>query len=168
MSARPATRVAGWAAAGVLVAGVAGAGIAHAADPTPTATPSPGASAAPGGPAGSGGPAAGRGHRARGPAARPGLLGRRLMHGEVVVAGQDGTPTTVDVQRGTVTAVSASSITVRSGDGFTATYRISATTRVRFGTRGATAARIHTGDTATIRARRDGDTRTATAVTARR
>jgi hypothetical protein len=50
-------------------------------------------------------------------------FGRHLLHGEFVVQTQDGTKTLV-VQRGTVTAVSATSLTVKSADGFTLTWTV--------------------------------------------
>jgi hypothetical protein len=50
------------------------------------------------------------------------LLRRNVLHGEAVVQGKDGVTRTVVVQRGTVTAVDASTITVRSADGFTLTW----------------------------------------------
>lgn len=56
-----------------------------------------------------------------------GLAGKAMgmVHGEVVVETEDGTYVTQLVQRGEVTAVSESSITVVSEDGFEATYEIS-------------------------------------------
>ncbi|ASW57218.1 hypothetical protein [Plantactinospora sp. KBS50] len=49
------------------------------------------------------------------------LLRRNTLHGEVVVQTQDGTKT-VAVQRGTVTAITDTSMTVKSTDGFTETW----------------------------------------------
>ncbi|HEY9475988.1 MAG TPA: hypothetical protein VIS06_19325 [Mycobacteriales bacterium] len=171
MSSRhPVTRVAGWAAAGVLAAAATGVGIAYAADPSPspTATSSPtvrfGASDSPGEP-GDSQVRGGHGRKAR-PLAG-GLPGRRVMHGEMVVSGRNGAPTTVDVQRGKVTDVSASSITVRSDDGFTATYRITSDTVVRINQKGATTAKVSDGDTAVVLAHRSGDTSTAQRVLVR-
>jgi hypothetical protein len=45
-------------------------------------------------------------------------FGKRMLHGEAVVQTEDGTKTVV-VQRGTVTAIDATSVTVKSADGFT-------------------------------------------------
>jgi hypothetical protein len=59
-------------------------------------------------------------------------LGRRALHGEVVVQGRDG-PRTVVAQRGTVTAKGDGTLTVRSGDGFTLTWTTNGDTRVRAG-----------------------------------
>lgn len=155
-----ATRVAGWATAGVLAAAATGVGIAYAADsaPSPTASDSPTVRFDP-----TGSPADGRALGRHG--ARAGLLAgghlTRVMHGEVVVSGRDGTPTTMNVQRGKVTDVSASSITVRSEDGFTATYQVTADTVVRINQKGGTTAKISDGDTAVVLAHRGGDTNTA-------
>lgn len=74
------------------------------ADPTPSAGPK-------------GGP--GNGDRKR----RPGrvFLGKHVLHGEAVVQTDSGTKT-IDVQRGTVTAIDDKSMTVKSADGFTLTW----------------------------------------------
>jgi hypothetical protein len=48
-------------------------------------------------------------------------LAKNVEHGEVVVKTKDGDKT-IDVQRGTVTAISSTSITVRSSDGFSETW----------------------------------------------
>lgn len=56
---------------------------------------------------------------------------RGALHGEFVVPAGDDTFQTVAVQRGKASAVSATSITVRSDDGYSATYAITADTRVK-------------------------------------
>ena len=48
-------------------------------------------------------------------------LGRNVEHGEVVVQTKQGDKT-IDVQRGTVTAIDDTSVTVKSADGFTQTW----------------------------------------------
>ena len=68
------------------------------ASPTPTPTP-------------------GKGRRGHG----HGLLRGNTLHGEVVVQTKEGTRTVV-VQRGTVTAITDMSITVKSSDGYTLTW----------------------------------------------
>jgi type VI secretion system secreted protein VgrG len=65
-----------------------------------------------------------------------GLLGRGL-HGSFVVEDPDGGYQTVLSQHGTPTAVSDSSITVRSADGFVATYRLTDESVVMTGPEGA-------------------------------
>lgn len=70
----------------------------------------------------------GWGMRGHGP--RGGIAGG-AVHGTFVVPDRDGSGyTTVQMQRGTVTAVSATSISVKSEDGFTATYVVDADTKV--------------------------------------
>ena len=68
------------------------------------------------------------GHGMGGPGmAGPAMVGRMLgrgLHGSVVVEKPGGGYQTVLTQQGTATAVSDTSITVKSGDGFVATYRL--------------------------------------------
>lgn len=67
------------------------------------------------------------GKRKVGPARR--LLRRNTLHGEVTIQTKKG-PTTVAVQRGTVTAVSAGTVTVKSTDGFSSTWNLADNLRV--------------------------------------
>lgn len=117
------------AAGAVLATGVTG--LAMAADGTPT-TPSTststGAPTAPDAGAGIGGPHGDRGGRGM----HGGPMGQAL-HGEFVVKADDGTITTVREIHGTVTAVSADSITVKSDDDYSATFAITSTTEIRTG-----------------------------------
>lgn len=78
-------------------------------DPSPAAAPSDPASAAPD-----------RADRRERRKARV-LLRKNVLHGEAVVQTKEGTKTVV-VQRGEVTEVGDSSITVKSTDGYTATW----------------------------------------------
>jgi hypothetical protein len=52
------------------------------------------------------------------------------VHGQFVVPKSGGGYQTIDTQRGSVTAVSTDSITVKSADGFTKTYQVSSSTNV--------------------------------------
>ena len=52
------------------------------------------------------------------------------VHGHFVVPKSGGGYQTIDTQRGSVTAVSTNSITVKSADGFTKTYQVSSSTNV--------------------------------------
>jgi hypothetical protein len=54
-----------------------------------------------------------------------------VQHGDFSVRGADGTDTAMTLQRGTVTAASGTSLTVKSADGFTATYAVDSSTRGR-------------------------------------
>jgi len=56
-------------------------------------------------------------------------LAQHVEHGEVVVQTKDGDKT-VDVQRGTVTAITSSSVTVKSVDGFTQTWAFGTKLRI--------------------------------------
>ena len=85
-----------------------------------------------------------------------------VVHGQVTVPKSGGGYQTVDVQRGTVTAVSSSSITVKSADGYSATYAVSSSTEVN-----AQAAGIGTvkdGDTVAVMATVSGKTATAASI----
>jgi hypothetical protein len=124
--------VAGLLTLALLVAGASG--VALAADrgsSTPTASTGGSPTATP-----SAAPDRGRGdrHGWRGPRGRHGDAGMfgllRALHGELVVPKAGGGFETVLVQRGRVTAVSAASISVKSADGFTATYDVTAATVV--------------------------------------
>ena len=79
-----------------------------------------------------------------------GLL-RTVLHGTFTVQGTSG-PTEVTLQRGTVTAASATSVTVASTDGFSATYAITSTTVVKRDRATVTADKLVVGDTAVVRA----------------
>jgi hypothetical protein len=87
------------------------ADLAPARDPHPAASTDPSAK-----------PSAGakRGNRI-GPLRGRVFLRRNVMHGEAVVQTKDGVKT-IAVQRGTVTAITDTSITVKSTDGFTQTW----------------------------------------------
>jgi hypothetical protein len=66
-------------------------------------------------------------------AARPHPILRRLMHGQFVLRAPKAPngSVTVDLQQGRVTAVSTTSITVRSNDGVLDTYVVTPKTKVR-------------------------------------
>jgi hypothetical protein len=73
-----------------------------------------------------------------------------VQHGEFTVTGPDGKAATMTVQRGEVTKVSDTSLTVKSEDGFTATYAVSVDTR-RTGAKD-----LATGDTVFVIAEKAG------------
>lgn len=68
----------------------------------------------------------------------------RALHGTFTVE-RKGAPAVVDVQRGTVAAVVPGSITVRSADGFSATYALTPTTKIRKDKKAATATDLPVG-----------------------
>lgn len=108
--------------------------------------------------------------------------GGRLQRSESVVKDADGTFRTVLAQRGTVTAVSSTSITVRSEDGYSQTYSVDADTKLpahgaasgqrtpetgddeAAGRRTGTMADIDVGDAVRVFGGREGDQVTATRI----
>jgi hypothetical protein len=134
-----------------LVAGI-GAGIA-AADPTTSPTPTPTST-----PTAKDKPA--DKHRGALPARR--ALLARALHGEATLAGKQHR--VVAFQRGVVQQVSATSLTVKSEDGFTATYVLNADTKVHKQGDKSTISAIKTGDHLRVLALKDGSTLTAKVV----
>lgn len=88
-----------------------------------------------------------------------GLLAR-AEHGQVTVRTKTGTEV-LDLQRGLVTAVSPTSITVKSQDGFTTTYVVSSTTKVRKNKQASAIGSVANGDSVEIVAIHSGNTDTA-------
>lgn len=131
---------------GAVLAGLlaAGGGVAYAASGTPTTPP----------PAQAKQQAHHGKHRS--------MLGR-IEHGELTVrAGKQDK--LIDIQRGQVTAVSPTSVTVRSRDGFSGTYTVNAKTKVHKDKAKSTIGAVKTGDRVGVRATKSGSTDTATAI----
>jgi hypothetical protein len=130
----------------VALAGGIGAGLAYA-DPTPspTPTPTPTAGGTPTEPAKPG----------KEDRQRRGLLGTAL-HGEATLGGKEHR--VVVFQRGPAEQAGPTSITVKSADGFTATYAIGAETKVRKNGEAATAADLQAEDRIYVVAVKDGST----------
>ena len=154
--------------AGVAVAALlGGAGVAYAANnsgasaqataaspSSPSPSPSHPGFRRFGGPGGFGGPSAfGFGRSA-------GILG--AVHGQLVVPKPSGGYQSVDIQSGTVTAVSASSITVRSADGFVRSYAVTSSTIVDAQRDGIGS--IKTGNQVSLLATVSGGTATAASI----
>jgi hypothetical protein len=132
--------------AAVAVTTTAG-GVAWAAsnaDPTPSASPSSPATPGQQKPGEPGGPGKG----GFGPRGEFGLGG--ALHGEFVVPKDGGGYQTVATQRGEVTAVSKDSITVKSADGYSRTYTLTADTLVNAARDGI--GDVKTGNTVTVTA----------------
>jgi hypothetical protein len=152
--------VVGGVAAVAVIAG-AGIGLAATNHPAPTATttsalsaaasPSPSASATTG-------KHHGRHSRGFGFGGGFGLGG--VLHGQVTVRKAGGTYETLDVQRGTVTSVSSSSLTIKSADGYTATYAVSSSTTVDAEAAGIGS--VKSGDSVFVTAQVSGSKVTAT------
>ena len=132
-------------AVAAVIAALGGAAIYAATETSPHAF---GAPHQPFGPGGGGGPSGQHG-AVGGPAA----MAPPSLHGEFVVPNSAGGYTTELTQTGTVTAISATSITVRSEDGFSRTYVIPA---------GSAGAPFAVDDQVVVHATRDGQTATVT------
>ena len=168
------TRIAGIVAAATLgAAAFTGATVALAANDTPNPSASDQASSrgmdrgndqerhqrGPGGPGGQG--PGGQGPGGHGPGGHgPGAHGPEghMLHSEGVIEQADGTYITVRMQQGEVTAVSATSITVKSADGYTSTYVINGDTELE---RDRAEGAPQVGDTVHVRATVSGSAATA-------
>lgn len=98
---------------------------------------------------------AGPGGTTGGPGGMRGAGLGAALHGEYVSSDGNGGYVTKILQTGDVTALSATSLTAKSDDGFSKTYTITA----------AQATGLATGDTVTVVATESGSTATATSVT---
>lgn len=83
----------------------------------------------------------------------------RVEHGEVTLHTKKGDET-VDIQRGQVSAVTATTVTVRSTDGFTATYTIGSGSKVFSKGKASTIGAVHDGDRVAVRATNSANTLT--------
>jgi hypothetical protein len=90
-----------------------------------------------------------------------GLFG--ALHGQLVVAKPGGGYQTVDVQTGQVTAVSTTSITVKSSDGFSQSYAVAASTMVDAQRDGIGSVKV--GNQAAVVATVSGSAATASSIT---
>ena len=91
----------------------------------------------------------------------PGLL-RRALHGEATLGGEKHR--VVVFQRGVVETVSATSLTVKSEDGFTESYVLNAETRIYKEKQPASRSDINVQDRVRVLATKDGSTLTARAI----
>jgi len=113
----------------------------------------PGAKSAPGGPDAK--------HAQGGPGVKDHAQRGVPVHGEKVVKNADGTFTThVDVN-GEVTAVSATSISVKAADGFTATFVVNSDTKVRTSATGKAVTDLKVGDAVHVDGAKSGTSLTA-------
>lgn len=103
--------------------------------------------------------------------AKPGTKGHhkakglldRVEHGEVVLHTKQG-DRTVDIQSGQVTAISGTTVTVRSQDGFSATYTSGSTSKIREKGQTAALSAVHNGDRVRVAATRNGSSLTITSL----
>ena len=89
-----------------------------------------------------------------------------MLHGQFAVLGKDKKPTILAEQRGTVDAVSPTSITLTSTDGFKQTYVVTPQTKVSVDGKKSTIADLKTGQTAGVLASVSGSA-TSTVETAK-
>lgn len=141
------------AAVGVatVIAAIGGAAIYAATESDSHSFGAPHQALGPGG----GVPAGPGGQHGTGGGPGPAAVASTSLHGEFVVPDGAGGYSTVLTQTGTVTAISPTSITVRSEDGFSQTYVIPRTA-------GNAGAPFATDDRVVVRATRDGQTATIT------
>jgi hypothetical protein len=85
-------------------------------------------------------------------------FGGELLHGEGVAEDADGTIVTIRMQQGEVTTISATSMSVKSADGYTSTYAINDQTMLE---RDGEDTAPKVGDTVHVRATVDGTVATA-------
>jgi len=164
-------RLGAWIAAGVLGGGVI-TGVAVSELGTATAaspTPSPRASGEPGAPMPDGGPMQRFGERMRGiPPLGPdmgfGIGGGRVLHSEATVKAPDGTTKVVVSQSGDITDITDSTITVKSTDGFEATYTIDKNSRISLNGSDGAMSSLKKGDTVRVFGTKSGSTNHANAV----
>lgn len=141
-----------------LAAGLALGGFGIAAAQTDTTSPpttaAPNNGTTPQSPGGKLGP---RMHM-RGPGGRGfGMLGAAgAIHGELTVPDGNGGYRTMVIQRGTVTDVSSTSLTVKSDDGYTKTYKVDDNTLVNAGNEGI--GDVKTNDKVGVQAFMEGNT----------
>jgi len=137
------------------LAGGIGAGLAYA-DPTPPPSASPTTSASP-----SASPTTKANPKER--KARKGLMGKAL-HGEATLGGKKHR--VVVFQRGPVEKISDTSLTVKSKDGFTASYALTPETKVRKKKADLALSDIKVGDRVRVVATKDGSAVTANRIRA--
>ncbi|HEU4421797.1 MAG TPA: hypothetical protein VFR67_04555 [Pilimelia sp.] len=96
------------------------------------------------------------------------LLRRNTLHGEAVVQTKDGGTKTILVQRGTITAITDTSVTVKSADGFTQTWTFGDKLHVVEHRTSIKADAIAVGDEIGVAGTRDGDRAVARLIVKRR
>jgi|GEM_PF-1814693 len=135
------------------VTGGAAAGAPGQADVTATGTAAPDASAAPD-------QGYGRHPGLRRLLIRRATIAQHVEHGSVTMQTKNG-DVTIDVQRGTITAISSTSMTVKSADGFTLTWTFSDKMRVLENRATIQPTDVKAGETVGVAGVRNGSTETA-------
>jgi hypothetical protein len=154
--------VVGAASVGAIgIATASGDDVRAAAQPTTEPTPTPDGNPWHGGP-GRGGPWRGMGMWGGGLGDVLGADVTDFVHAEVVLAKEGGGTQTVLVQKGTVTEVSGTGVTVKSTDGFTTAYRVNGDTKV--GTDSEKISDVAKDEDVVVISPKSGDEHTATVV----
>lgn len=91
----------------------------------------------------------------------PRAMGVRGVHGEATVKKKDGGFRLVTWQRGQITGISGSNLTVRSADGASWTWTTNGNTKVREEGEKSTLSALANGDQIAVFGERSGNTRTA-------
>jgi hypothetical protein len=145
--------ISGAVAAAIVGSGATALAVTGSSSPTPTATPSASSTTH---------AKAGAKAGARGKAAI--ALGR-IEHGEWTTKDKTGADVVHDAVGGTVTAVSPTSITAKASDGFSETFVVGSSTKVRVkGTTPATIANVKVNDRVVVAGTKSGSTVTASQV----
>ncbi|NUT35260.1 MAG: hypothetical protein HOV79_19575 [Hamadaea sp.] len=85
------------------------------------------------------------------------MLTRNTLHGEAVVQKKDGTTVTIAVQRGVITALTETSVTVKSADGYTLTWTLGDGLRVVEKRRSVQPSAVKVGQEVGIAGAKEGD-----------
>jgi len=109
--------------------------------------------------------ASGAPHRPRHPGLRRmfirrATMGRHVEHGSVTVQTKNGDKT-IDVQRGTITAINSTTMTVKSADGFTLTWTFGSKMRVIENRGTIQPSDVKVGETVGVAGLKNGSTETA-------
>ncbi len=143
--------IAGAIGAAVLGSGAAALAVTGSSTPTPSSTSSGSTS---------GTATTGAGKHAGGKGGRLRVALKNFEHGEWVTNSKSGA-VTHDAIKGTVTSVSATSITVTAGDKTSETYVVDSSTKVRAGKTASTIGSVKTNDTVVVTGTKSGSTLTA-------
>jgi hypothetical protein len=91
---------------------------------------------------------------------RRATIAQHLEHGSVTMQTKNG-DVTIDVQRGTITAISSTSMTVKSADGFTLTWTFGDKMRVLENRSTIQPTDVKVGETVGVAGEKNGSTETA-------
>jgi hypothetical protein len=148
---------------GAAVLAIAGAGtgiaLAQSSDPPSPTPPAPSSSA----PEPYGMSRCHDGHDGHDGHGRRGGLLARIEHGEATVTTDQG-DRVIDLQRGIVNSANSGQLTVRSADGFTATYVVDNSTKIRKDRKASDISQVVANDRVLVLATKAGGTITATGI----